>query len=224
MGPERNLLDPQPESCRQIFLPRPVIDNDELAKLVNIHTYPDLDDFKTVVVPCLYRVEDGGAGLRAALDDVRRTVSDAIENGANIVVLSDRGSNAELAPIPALLFTSAVHHHLIREKTRTQVGLVVETGEAREVHHMCLLLGYGAAAVNPYLAFETIEDLIAEGDDRHPRRAEGDHELHQGVRQGRAQGDVEDGHQHGRFVHRRADLRSDRPVAGRSWTSSSRAR
>ncbi len=163
LGPERNLLDPQPESCRQIFLPRPIIDNDELAKLVNIHTYPDLDDFKTVVVPCLFRVEDGGPGLRTALDELRRTVSEAIEAGANIVVLSDRGSNAELAPIPALLFTSAVHHHLIREKTRTQVGLVVETGEAREVHHMCLLLGYGAAAVNPYLAFETIEDLIAEG-------------------------------------------------------------
>ena len=163
LGPERNLLDPQPQSCRQIFLPRPVIDNDELAKLVNIHTYPELDDFKTVVVPCLFRVEDGGAGLRTALDELRRTVSEAIDAGANIVVLSDRGSNAELAPIPALLFTSAVHHHLIREKTRTQVGLVVETGEAREVHHMCLLIGYGAAAVNPYLAFETIEDLIAEG-------------------------------------------------------------
>jgi glutamate synthase (NADPH/NADH) large chain len=162
LGPERNLLDAQPSSCRQIFVPRPVIDNDELAKLVNIHTYPGLDDFRTVTVPCLYRVADGGRGLRAALDEVRQAVSEAIADGANIVVLSDRGSTSELAPIPALLFTSAVHHHLIREKTRTQVGLVVETGEAREVHHMCLLLGYGAAAVNPYLAFETIEDLIAE--------------------------------------------------------------
>jgi len=163
LGPERNLLDPQPGSCRQIFLARPIIDNAELAKLVDIHTYPGLEDFRTVVTPCLYRVEQGGAGLRAALDELRRTVSDAIHNGANIVVLSDRGSNEELAPIPALLFTSAVHHHLIREKTRTQVGLVVETGEAREVHHMCLLLGYGAAAINPYLSFETLEDLIAEG-------------------------------------------------------------
>jgi glutamate synthase (NADPH/NADH) large chain len=163
LGPEGNLLDPKPTSCRQIYLPRPIIDNDELAKLVNIDTYPDLEDFRTVVLPCLFRVGEGGQGLRAALDDLRRTVSDAIDGGANIVVLSDRGSTKDLAPIPALLFTSAVHHHLIREKTRTQVGLVVETGEAREVHHMCLLLGYGAAAVNPYLAFETIEDLIAEG-------------------------------------------------------------
>jgi glutamate synthase (NADPH/NADH) large chain len=163
VGPERNLLDPQPESCRQIFLPRPVIDNGELAKLVDIHDYPGLDDFRTTVVPCLFPVAEGGEGLRTALADVRLKVSEAIENGANIVVLSDRGSNRDLAPIPALLFTSAVHHHLIREKTRTQVGLVVETGEAREVHHMCLLLGYGAAAINPYLAFETIEDLIAEG-------------------------------------------------------------
>jgi glutamate synthase (NADPH/NADH) large chain len=108
-------------------------------------------------------VADGGAGLRVALDDLRRDVSDAIASGANLVVLSDRGADEDLAPIPALLATSAVHHHLIREKTRTQVGLIVETGEAREVHHMCLLLGFGAAAVNPYLAFETIEDLIAEG-------------------------------------------------------------
>jgi glutamate synthase (NADPH/NADH) large chain len=163
IGPEGNLLDPKPSSCRQIFLPRPVIDNDELAKLVNIDTYPDLEDFRTEVLPCLYRVGEGGSGLRSALDELRRAVSEAIEGGANIIVLSDRGSTAELAPIPALLSTSAVHHHLIREKTRTQVGLVVETGEAREVHHMCLLLGYGAAAINPYLAFETLEDLIAEG-------------------------------------------------------------
>ncbi|MCX7621034.1 MAG: glutamate synthase large subunit, partial [Acidimicrobiales bacterium] len=112
---------------------------------------------------CLYRVADGGAGLRTALDDIRRQASEAIEDGCNILILSDRNSTEELAPIPALLYTGAVHHHLIREKSRTRVGLVVETGEAREVHHMCLLLGYGAGAINPYLAFETIEDLIAEG-------------------------------------------------------------
>jgi glutamate synthase (NADPH) large chain len=163
LGPEGNLLDPSPRSCRQVFLPRPVIDNDELAKIVNISSYPGLEDFQTSVVPCLYPVAEGGEGLRIALDELRRRVSDAIEGGANIIVLSDRGSTREMAPIPALLATSAVHHQLIREKTRTQVGLVVETGEAREVHHMCLLIGYGAAAINPYLAFETLEDLIAEG-------------------------------------------------------------
>ncbi|CAB4582093.1 unannotated protein [freshwater metagenome] len=115
-----------------------------------------------MVIPCLYPVAAGGEGLAKALQNVRRLASDAIEAGATMLVLSDRGADAEMAPIPSLLFTSAVHHHLIREKTRTRVGLIVEAGDAREVHHMCLLIGYGAAAINPYLAFETIEDLIAE--------------------------------------------------------------
>jgi len=164
IGPEGNLLNPQPSSCRQIYVPRPVIDNAELSKLVHINDYDGMSDFRTVVIPCLYPVAAGGEGLRKALDQVRRKATDAIDAGATILVLSDRDADAEMAPIPSLLFTSAVHHHLIREKTRTRVGLVVETGEAREVHHMCLLLGYGAAAINPYLAFETIEDRIAEGD------------------------------------------------------------
>ncbi|HEY6533175.1 MAG TPA: glutamate synthase large subunit, partial [Acidimicrobiales bacterium] len=163
LGPEGNLLNPQPSSCRQIHVPRPVIDNDELAKLVHINDYDGMSDFHTVVIPCLYPVAGGGEGLRKALEQVRRKATDAIDAGATILVLSDRDADADMAPIPSLLFTAAVHHHLIREKTRTQVGLVVETGEAREVHHMCLLLGYGAAAINPYLAFETIEDRIAEG-------------------------------------------------------------
>jgi glutamate synthase (NADPH) large chain len=163
IGPEQNLLDPGPKSCRQVFVPRPIIDNDELAKIKAIHTYAGLDYLSTVEIPCLFRAADGGAGLQAALDEVRRRASDAIEAGATILLLTDRGASDQLAPIPSLLFTSAVHHHLIREKTRTKVGLVIETGEAREVHHMCLLLGYGAAAINPYLAFESIEDLIAEG-------------------------------------------------------------
>jgi len=163
LGPEGNLLAPGPRSCRQLNVPRPVIDNDELAKIRQLDTYPGLQDFKTVTLPCLFEVGEGGAGLRRALDWLRRDASEAIDDGATIIVLSDRGSTEALAPIPALLATSAVHHHLIREKTRTRVGLVVETGEAREVHHLCLLLGYGAAAVNPYVAFETIEDLVAGG-------------------------------------------------------------
>src|SRR5207302_7438933 len=110
-----------------------------------------------------YRVADGGDGLRAALDKIRADVTAAMADGANIIVLSDRHSNEELAPIPSLLLVSAVHHHLIREKSRTRVGLVVEAGDAREVHHMALLVGFGAAAVNPYLAFETIEDMIRDG-------------------------------------------------------------
>ena len=117
---------------------------------------------RRAVISGLYRVAGGGAALREALDRVRAEASAAIAEGERILVLSDRDSDAEWAPIPSLLLTSAVHHHLIREKTRTQVGLVVEAGDAREVHHMALLVGYGAGAINPYLAFESIEDLIAQ--------------------------------------------------------------
>ena len=163
LGPEGNLLDPLPSSCRQIVIERPIIDNDELRTLVHIADHEGASDFRTVVIPCLYPVAAGGEGLAKALANVRRLASEAIDAGATMLVLSDRGADAEMAPIPSLLFTSAVHHHLIREKSRTRVGLIVEAGDAREVHHMCLLIGYGAAAINPYLAFETIEDLIAEG-------------------------------------------------------------
>jgi glutamate synthase (NADPH/NADH) large chain len=173
LGPEGNLLDPTPGSCRQLFIPQPILSNDDLRKIVTIAERPETADFKTVVLSCLYPVTTGGEGLAKALGHVCHLASEAISDGATILVLSDRGSDAEMAPIPSLLFTSAVHHHLIREKTRTRVGLVVETGEAREVHHMCLLIGYGAGAVNPYLAFETIEDRISEGatDYRDPVKA-----------------------------------------------------
>jgi glutamate synthase (NADPH) large chain len=163
IGPEGNLLAPDAASCRQIHLSRPVIDNDDLAKLTQIHTYDGMEDFRSTILPCLYEVSAGGAGLRRALDELRHQASQAIEDGSNILILSDRNTTASLGPIPSLLAISAVHHHLIREKSRTRVGLVVESGDAREVHHMALLVGYGAAAINPYLAFETIEDLIAEG-------------------------------------------------------------
>ncbi|HYD08854.1 MAG TPA: glutamate synthase large subunit, partial [Acidimicrobiales bacterium] len=161
VGPEGSLLDPTPASCRQIVLPHPIIDNDDLAKLLYINDDGDMPGFKPFAVDGLYPVARGGEGLRAALEDVRAKVSDAIANGAKLIILSDRHSNEEMAPIPALLLTAAVHHHLIREKTRTQVGLILETGEAREVHHMALLLGFGAGAINPYLAFESIDDMIA---------------------------------------------------------------
>jgi glutamate synthase (NADPH) large chain len=162
-GPERNLLDPTPASCRQITLPFPIIDNDDLAKIIHINDDGDLPGFSARIVPGLYRVSGGGAALREALERVRREVSDAIASGARLIVLSDRDSDAELAPIPSLLLTSAVHHHLIREKTRTQVGLIVESGDVREVHHAALLIGYGAAAINPYLAMESVEDLVRHG-------------------------------------------------------------
>ncbi|HEX9258838.1 MAG TPA: glutamate synthase central domain-containing protein, partial [Acidimicrobiales bacterium] len=163
IGPEGNLLQPGPASCRQVALPFPIIDNDELAKIIGINEDGDMPGFKAVHIRGLYRVAGGGLALKRALDAIRSQVSQAIAEGARIIVLSDRNSDDVYAPIPSLLLTSAVHHHLIREKTRTKVGLVVECGDAREVHHMALLIGYGAGAVNPYLAFESIEDLIREG-------------------------------------------------------------
>src|SRR4051795_1470181 len=163
IGPEANLLHPTPASCRQVVLPFPVIDNDALAKLRHINRDGDLPGFITHVARGLYDVTGGGAALAARIDEICAEVSEAIAEGARIIVLSDRHSTADLAPIPSLLLTGAVHHHLVREKTRTQVGLVVEAGDVREVHHVALLIGYGAAAVNPYLAMESVEDLAREG-------------------------------------------------------------
>ena len=161
VGPESNLLVPGPQSCRQLVLPFPVIDNDDLAKIIHINDdgmYPEL---VAVQISGLYRVAGGGLALQRALDVVRSQTSKAIDEGARIIVLSDRNSDEIYAPIPSLLLTAAVHHHLIRTKQRTKVGLIVECGDAREVHHMALLVGYGAGAINPYLAFESIEDMIA---------------------------------------------------------------
>ncbi len=163
VGPEANLLAPGPESCRQLALPFPVIDNDELAQIVHADDDGSRPHLHAVVVSGLYRVQGGGSALRDALEGLRAQVSSAIESGARIVVLSDRGGDEVFAPIPSLLATAAVHHHLVRTKQRTQVGLIVECGDAREVHHMALLIGYGAGAVNPYLAFESIEDMIRSG-------------------------------------------------------------
>jgi glutamate synthase (NADPH/NADH) large chain len=162
LGPERNILAPVPESCHQISLPFPILSNDELAKLQYVHE-GGVEGYKSFVVDGLYPVAEGGEGMRRALEEIRSKVSAAIAEGANIIILSDRYSDATMAPIPSLLLTAAVHHHLIREKSRTRVGLLVEAGDAREVHHMALLVGFGAAAVNPYLAFETIEDMIRHG-------------------------------------------------------------
>jgi glutamate synthase (NADPH/NADH) large chain len=163
IGPEQNLLRPGPASCRQIVIPRPVIDNDELAKIWHINADGDMPGFRCQLIDGRFRVHGGGEALAAALERVRRDCSAAVDAGARILILSDRDCDPDHAPIPSLLLTSAVHQHLVRTGQRTQVGLVVETGEAREVHHVALLIGYGAAAVNPYLAFETIDDLVANG-------------------------------------------------------------
>jgi glutamate synthase (NADPH/NADH) large chain len=164
LGPEANLLEPGPHSCRRLVLPTPILDNEELAKVIHLNDESDLPGFAPHVVSGLYDVTGGGAALAHRLEEICDEVSAAIKNGARTLILSDRGASASRAPIPSLLLTGAVHHHLIREKTRTRVGLVVETADARECHHMALLIGYGASAVNPYLAIETVEDLIEAGD------------------------------------------------------------
>jgi glutamate synthase (NADPH) large chain len=164
-GPEHDLFHPGPASCRQIVLPYPVISGSDLAKIIHINDDGDLPGFAAHVVDGRYRVAGGGAALRERLAEIRAEVSAAISGGARIIVLSDRGPGADerLAPVPSLLLTGAVHHHLIRERTRTRVGLIVESGDARECHHIALLIGYGASCVCPYLAIESVEDLVSGG-------------------------------------------------------------
>ncbi|QTX04639.1 glutamate synthase large subunit [Agromyces archimandritae] len=161
LGPERNLLKPGPEHARQVALDFPVIDNDELAKIVHID--PRADSRLTHTLRGIYRVDEGPEALRRRLTELCAEVDEAIEAGAAFIVLSDRDSTKELAPIPSLLMLSAVHHHLIRSGNRMKVGIVVEAGDVREVHHVALLVGYGASAVNPYLAMETCESLVRSG-------------------------------------------------------------
>ncbi|QRV27127.1 glutamate synthase large subunit [Streptomyces californicus] len=163
LGPQGNILEPTAAACRSVTLPFPVIDNDELAKLIHINADGDMPGMKAATLSGLYRVSGGGDALAARIEAICGEVDAAIEDGARLIVLSDRHSDAEHAPIPSLLLTSAVHHHLIRTKQRTQVGLLVEAGDVREVHHVALLIGYGAAAVNPYLAMESVEDLVRAG-------------------------------------------------------------
>ncbi|MEV6264623.1 glutamate synthase large subunit [Streptomyces sp. NPDC051784] len=163
IGPQGNILEPTAATCRNVTLPFPVIDNDELAKLIHINADGDMPGMKAATLAGLYRVSGGGDALAARIEEICAEVDAAMEDGARLIVLSDRHSDAEHAPIPSLLLTSAVHHHLIRTKQRTQMGLLVEAGDVREVHHVALLIGYGAAAVNPYLAMESVEDLVRAG-------------------------------------------------------------
>jgi glutamate synthase (NADPH/NADH) large chain len=164
LGPEQNLLEATPAHCRTITLPFPVLGNDDLARIAHINDDGEYPGFASVTVKGTFRAADGGEGMRRRLHEICRQVSEAIEDGARLIVLSQRGVTKDFAPIPSLLLTGAVHQHLIREKTRTRVGLVVEAADAREVHHVALLIGYGAAAVNPYLAMATVEDLAQRGD------------------------------------------------------------
>nr|WP_322744748.1 glutamate synthase large subunit [Phormidium sp. LEGE 05292] len=159
IGAERNLLNPVPESCHLIELKTPILSNEELAKL----KYINEGGFKSITLPILFDPKAGVKGLESAMEEIFQKANDAIADGASIIILSDRDIDKENAPIPALLAVSGLHHHLIREGTRTRVGLVLESGEPREVHHYATLIGYGCGAINPYLAFETIADMINEG-------------------------------------------------------------
>ncbi|AHV95922.1 glutamate synthase large subunit [Paenibacillus sabinae] len=159
IGPERNLLNPEPESCRQIALDTPILSNEDFAKIRHVRRA----GFKSMTIPILFPAELGAEGLRTALDRLSEAADRVIDKGHNILILSDRGVDRENAAIPALLAVSSLHHHLIRQGTRTKVTILLESGEPREVHHYALLLGYGVSAVNPYLAFESLDDMIAQG-------------------------------------------------------------
>ncbi|MBC9786047.1 glutamate synthase large subunit [Heliobacterium chlorum] len=159
IGPEKNLLKPEPESCHQIHIKAPVLSNEELAKL----RFVQQGGFKSATLPILYTVKEGSAGLEKALDELCSAADQAIADGANLLILSDRGIDKDKAPIPALLAVSCLHHHLIRKGTRLKASLLLESGEPREVHHFALLLGYGVSAINPYMAFETLDDMIRQG-------------------------------------------------------------
>ena len=159
IGAAGNLLDPGAESCRQIKLPSPILHDEEFAKLRHVAQA----GFRARTLPILFEPAAGTGGLQAALDHLRADAAAAVKDGCTILILSDRGITSTRAPIPALLATACVHHHLVRERLRALCGLVVESGEIREVHHAALLVGYGASAVNPYLAFETIEQMVSDG-------------------------------------------------------------
>lgn len=168
IGSEQNLLEPTPRSAHQIKLKSPILNNEELEKLRQLAGSQETrrasstarTSFKATTLPILYPVHDGAAGLEKAMAGLCKAASDAIAANHDILILTDRGIDAHQAPIPALLAVAGLHHHLIREGTRTKVGLVLESGEPREVHHFALLIGYGAGAINPYLAFETLDDMI----------------------------------------------------------------
>ncbi|MGZ3393218.1 MAG: glutamate synthase large subunit [Isosphaeraceae bacterium] len=159
-GGEGNLLEPRPNSCHQIALDLPIVDNDQMARLKQLDGWRG---FTSVTLPMLFVAAEGAAGMESALESLFEKASTAIAEGASLIILSDRGTTAEMAAIPSLLACSGLHHFLVRKGQRSRAGLLIECGDAREVHHFALLLGYGAGTINPYLAFETLDDMIHQG-------------------------------------------------------------
>ncbi|HEY6557176.1 MAG TPA: glutamate synthase large subunit [Polyangiaceae bacterium] len=160
IGGEGNVLFELPDQAQQLELEHPILTNSELTKVRDSHL---LHVRRPPTLPMLYPVSEGGAGLKAALDELCRQASLAVLNGHGLIILSDRGTSEHMVPVPSLLATGAVHHHLMRNGTRVKVGIILETGDAREVHHFCLLLGFGAGAINPYLAFDSLHQMTREG-------------------------------------------------------------
>jgi glutamate synthase domain-containing protein 2/glutamate synthase domain-containing protein 1/glutamate synthase domain-containing protein 3 len=159
IGTERNILDEAPENCHTLKLPHPILTNRDLEKLRRVSS----GDLLATTLPALFRAEDGEKGLKQALDELSNRAAHAVDSGYTLLIISDRGVDSTYAPIPSLLAMAAVHNRLVRDKTRTQVALIIESGEPREVMHFALLIGYGASAVNPYLAIETLHDLKRRG-------------------------------------------------------------
>ncbi len=159
-GGEGNLLEPSPDSCHQIALDLPIVDNDQMARLKQLDGWRG---FTSATLPMLFVAAEGAAGMERALESLFEKASTAIAEGASLIILSDRGTTAEMAAIPSLLACSGLHHYLVRKGQRSRAGLLIECGDAREVHHFALLLGYGAGTINPYVAFETLDDMIHQG-------------------------------------------------------------
>ncbi len=222
IGPRPNLFDLDGQTKRKrLEVRQPILTNDDLEKIREIGDIAD-DQFHTKTLDITYPAEQGAEGMADMIDRLCDRAEKAVLDGYNIIILSDRLVSRSRIAIPALLATAGVHHHLIRKGLRTSVGLVVETGEPREVHHFAVLAGYGAEAINPYLAFETLTEL-PQGLPGGGRRPRGGRALHQVARQGAAEGDVQDGHLHLPVLLRRADLRRGRALARTSSTASSSA-
>ncbi len=211
IGPEINLLDETPDHCHQLVMPQPLLRSTELEKLRQV----DHSVFEARTIDMTWPADEGAQGMERRLEEMCAEASELVERGVNILILSDRNLGAERVAMPALLATAAVHHHLVREGTRLQSGLIVETGQAKEIHHVACLIGYGASAVNPYVMFESLYALHREG--RLPEGMAPDEAVardDQGDRQGPPEDPLEDGDLDDPLLHGRADLRGDRAREG----------
>ena len=211
IGTERNILEETPENCHTLKLPQPILSNRDLEKLRRVSA----GDLLATTLPALFRAQEDEEGLKRALEELCQRASLAVKSGYTLLILSDRGVDKQYAPIPSLLALAAVHNLLVREETRTQVALIIESGEPREVMHFALLIGYGASAVNPYLAIETLEERAWRGYlPSGVNRRESGKELRQGDQQGIAEDLLEDGYLDAAELSRRAGVRGDRPEQG----------